>query len=163
MASYAVSNNNYNASLQALSTSYKTLLAYYALTGATTLRRIWMYEFEIGPLNVPVATDCTIQYDCSVLTAVGTWTAATPQKNDTGGGDAAALGTYQVNATAEPTVTAASSIFNIGLNQRSSQRWMARDKFSSLISAAVNAQGLACRALSTNYNLQAGWNAFVEE
>src|SRR5581483_7045931 len=132
MAIYAVNNSN-AGSPQNLTTTYKSLLSVTAATGATTLRRGWMYEFEIGPLNVPNSTDCTIQWDVSVQTAAGTATATTPNPVDVGGGDAAALLVYNVNYTAEPTVTAASSLFNIGLNQRASQRWMARDQASSLI------------------------------
>jgi hypothetical protein len=162
MAQYAVSNQN-GGTPQALTTTYKTSLAISAATGGTTLRRGWVYEFEIGAASVPNATDCPIQYDVSVQTAVGTATALTPQPIDIGGGDAAALLTYSGNHTVEPTITANSSVFNIGLNQRASQRWIARDQASSIIVPAVNAKGPVFRALSPNYTGTITVQAYVQE
>ena len=162
MAIYAISNQN-AGSPQNLTTTYKTILGFYATTGATTLRRGWLYEFEIGATGAPNATDCPIQYDVSIQTATGTSTALTPNPVDTGGGDAAALLTYFANSTAEGTITASSSLFNVGLNQRASQRWIARDRASSLISAAVNNKGLACRALSPVYTSTVSWQGYTEE
>jgi len=162
MALYAVSNTNAGTP-QALTTTYKTLLSITAATGATTLRRGWMYEFEIGATAVPNSTDCAIQWDVSVQTAAGTSTSTTPNPLDIGGGDAAALLTYAVNYTAEGTVTAGSSLFNIGLNQRASQRWIARDEKSAIIIPAVNLKGVACRALSTNFTGTGAWQAYVSE
>ena len=162
MAIYAVSNQNAGTP-QALTTTYKTQLTVTAATGATTLRRGWMYEFEIGAASAPNSTDCPIQYDVSVQTAAGTSTSTTPNPVDIGGGDAAALLVYAVNYTAEGTITAASSLFNIGLNQRASQRWIARDLSSALIVPATNLKGVACRALSPNYTGTVSWQSYVQE
>lgn len=162
MAQYAFSNQNAGTP-QNLSSSYKTINLVTAATGATTLRRGWIYEFEIGVDNVPNATDCPISWDISSQTAAGTITSNTPTLIDQGGGDAAALLTYGANATIEGTVTANSSVFYLGLNQRASQRWIARDQSSCLIVAAVNLKGFAMRAKSPNYASTVGWQAYIQE
>src|SRR5690242_4439044 len=100
MALYELNNQNAGTP-QALTSTYKTQLIATAATGATTLRRIWLMEWEFGPDAVPNATDCSIVYDLSEQTAAGTATSITPRSRDVGGGDAAALGTYAANATAE--------------------------------------------------------------
>lgn len=162
MALYAFSNQ-LGGTPQNLSSSYKTICLVTAATGATTLRRGWVYEMEIGADNIPNSTDCAISWDVSVQTAAGTTTSITPNSLDTGGGDAAALLTYAANATAEGTITANSSLFYLGLNQRAAQRWIARDEKSALIVAAVNLKGLALRAKSTNYASTVGWQAYISE
>lgn len=162
MAQYAFSNVNAGTQ-QNLSSSYKTINLVTAATGATTLRRGWIYEFEIGADNVPNATDCPINWDISAQTAAGTITANTPNPIDQGGGDAAALLTYGANATAEGTITANSSVFYLPLNQRASQRWIARDQSSCIIVAAVNLKGWAMRAKSPNYASTVGWQAYIQE
>ena len=118
---------------------------------------------EVGADNVPNATDCPISWDVSAQTAAGTITANTPTLLDQGGGDAAALLTYGANATIEGTITANSSVFYLGLNQRASQRWIARDEKSSIIVAAVNLKGWAMRAKSPNYASTVGWQAYISE
>ena len=56
MALYAASNQ-LGGTPQNLSSSYKSINIVTAATGATTLRRGWIYEFEIGADNVPNATE----------------------------------------------------------------------------------------------------------
>jgi hypothetical protein len=162
MAQYAFSNQ-LGGTPQNLSSSYKTICLVTAATGATTLRRGWIFEFEIGADNVPNATDCPINWDISSQTSAGTITAITPNPTDQGGGDAAALLVYGANATAEGGITANSSVFYLGLNQRASQRWIARDEKSAIIVAAVNLKGWAMRAKSPNYASTVGWQAFITE
>lgn len=162
MAIYAISNQN-AGSAQNLSSSYKTIISVTAATGATTLRRGWLYEFEVGADNVPNANDCPISWDISVQTAAGTSTSLTPNVIDIGGGDAAALLVYATNYTIEGTVTASSSLFYMGLNQRASQRVIFRDEKSSLIIPAVNLKGIAMRAKSPNYASTVGWQGYVAE
>jgi hypothetical protein len=162
MASY-VANNLNAGSQQNLGTGFKSLLGIAAATGATTLRRGWIMEWEIGANDVPNATDCQINWDISTQTAAGTGSSLTPLVNDIGGGDAAALLTYLANYTIEPTVTASSSLWYMGLNQRASYRIQMRDDVSAIIIPAVNAKGVAMRAKSTNYQSIAGWRALVKE
>ena len=47
MAKYSVSSASAGTQ-QALSTTYKTLLSLTSLTGASTLRRGWIYDVEFG-------------------------------------------------------------------------------------------------------------------
>lgn len=162
MSAYTITNLN-AGSQQNLSSAYKTILSATAATGATTLRRIWIMEWEIGASDVPNATDCPINWDISEQTVAGTITALTPRVNDVGGGDAAALGTYAANATIEGTVTATSSAWVLGLNQRASYRVQMRDEYHSLIVPAVNVKGFAFRAKSPNYASTVGWRALVKE
>src|SRR5690348_8897655 len=100
MAAYTISNLN-AGSAQNLSSTLKTILSVNAATGATTLRRGWLMEWEIGASDVPNATDCPINWDISEQTAAGTGSALTPRVNGIGGGDAAALLTYTANYTIE--------------------------------------------------------------
>ena len=163
MASFSI--NNLNAgSLQSITTTPgKTLLAWWAATGATTLRRIWLTELEWGAHDVPNTTDCPLIVNIQRFTADGTGTALTPRLTDDGGGDAAALGTYKANYSAEPTFTAAFNVFFKPINQRASDKQWWRDKATCPISAAVNLQGWGVRAYSPNYASTVGAQALVEE
>lgn len=146
MALYSA-NNRLAGTQQALTTTFKTQMS---LTAATaTLRRAWIYEWEVGADGAPNATDCAIVYDWSRQTAAGTSTSATPNPLDSA--DTAAGTVATVNFTAEGTITAASSLMSVALNQRNSQRWIARDEKSALIIPATNAAGIAARALSPTY------------
>ncbi len=162
MASYTFSNQNAGTP-QNLTSTYKTIIGINAATGAATLRRGWVLEWEIGPDNVPNATDCPIQWSIDVMTAAGTGTALTPQVNDIGGGDAAAQLTYTANYTAEPTVTASSNLWYMGLNQRASYRIQLRDEWSSIIVPAVNLKGPVFRAKSPNYTSTVGVRGLIRE
>lgn len=148
MALYS-SNNRLAGTQQALTTTFKTQMSLTAATGAATLKRGWIYEWEVGADGAPNATDCAIVYDWSRQTAAGTSTSATPNPLDSA--DTAAGLVCTVNFTAEPTITAASSLASIALNQRNSQRWIARDEKSAMIIPATNLAGIAARALSPTY------------
>lgn len=166
MAAYTLNNQNAGTP-QNISTTVgaatATILGAAAATGATTLRRIWVMEWEFGATGVPNSTDCPINWDISEQTAAGTGTSITPRANDVGGGDAAALGVYIANCTATPTVTASSSAWFMGLNQRASYRVQMRDEWSALIVPAVNLKGFAFRAFSPNYASTVGWRVLVRE
>lgn len=146
MAQYTISNT-LGGSLQALATTFKTITT---LTAATaTLRRAFIYDVLVGPSGPPNGTnDCEIIYQFSRQTAAGTSTTVTPTLNDPADAAAGTVGT--VNFTAEGTITAASELLTIALNQRNSQRWVARDDKSRLVIPATNLNGIAGRAKSTN-------------
>jgi hypothetical protein len=145
MAKYHI-NNRLAGTQQALTTTHKTLTHLHAATA--TLRRHAISEIMVGADSVPNATDCPITWDASRTTAAGTGTAATPTQADNADAASDAVGT--VNYTAEPTYTAASSAWSIALNQRASQRWVAKDG-EELIIPATNLAGIGVRALSPNY------------
>jgi hypothetical protein len=162
MPAYTFSNLNAGAQ-QTLAAAYKTIIAVVATAGATTLRRGWVMEWEIGADSVPNATDCPIMWSIDVQTASGTTSALTPQVNDIGGGDAAALLVYQANASAEGTVTANSNLWYLPLNQRASYRIQMRDEWSSIIVPAVTAKGPVFRSKSPNYTGTVGWRGLIRE
>lgn len=158
MALYAISNTQ-AGSQQNLSSSYKTLIA---LTAATaTLRRAWLYEIEVGADGAPNSTDCAITWQWSRQTAAGTSTSATPNALDPA--DTAAGTVASVNFTAEGTITAASELLTLALNQRNSQRWIARDDRSALVVPATNLSGIAGRAKSPTYTSTAILSQHFEE
>lgn len=145
MAQYN-SNNLQAGSLQNLSTTAKSIVG---LTAATaTLRRAFIYEAIFGAANVPNAADCEIVWDLvRTSTSIGTGSAATPSPLDSV--DAAAGTVSTVNLTAEPTIGVSLDV--IALNQRNSQRWIARDDKSRLVIPATNLAGISLRAKSTTY------------
>lgn len=160
MALYST-NNRLAGTQQNLTSTFKTIIALTAATGAATLKRGWIYEVEVGADGAPNSTDCAIVWDWSRQTAAGTSTSATPNPLDTA--DTAAGLVASVNFTAEGTITAASSLMSLALNQRNSQRWIARDEKSALIIPATNLAGIAARALSPTYASTVVVNQFHAE
>jgi len=162
MPAYTISNQN-NGSEQAITSTYKTIISANATVGATTLRRGWLMEWEIGADAAPNTNDCQIAWSIDVMTAAGTGSSITPQVNDIGGGDAAALLTYVANYTAEPTVTTQSNLWFLPLNQRASYRIQMRDEWSAIIVPAVALKGFVGRARSPNYTGGCGWRGLIRE
>jgi len=151
MAKYAITGSQ-----ATVSGSYKTVLDVFATTGA--LRRGKVYDVLIGTNGTPA--DNYLQWDISRMTADGTGTAVTPQALDPA--DVAALATAKNNYSAEPTITAGSSLFNVGVNQRASYRWVAAPGSELLFPATAN-NGLALRALSGGYTGSATGDLMYEE
>jgi len=151
MAKYAITG-----ALAAVSGSYKTVLDVFATSGA--LRRGKVFDVLIGTNGTPA--DNYLQWDISRMTADGTGTAVTPNPLDPA--DVAALAAAKNNYSAEPTITANSSLFNVGVNQRASYRWVAAPG-SELLFPAVAGNGLALRALSGGYTGSATGDFMYEE
>ena len=151
MAKYAITGQ-----LAAVSGSYKTVLDVFATSGA--LRRGKVFDVLIGTNGTPA--DNFLQWDISRMTADGTGTAVTPNPLDPA--DVAALATAKSNYSAEPTITASSSLFNVGVNQRASYRWVAAPG-SELLFPATAGNGLALRALSGGYTGSATGDFMYEE
>lgn len=159
MANYSVSNT-LAGTQQAMTTTHKTQLEIHAVTA--TLKRGLVYEFEYGLDGTPNATDCAYTFDVSRTTAAGTPNAsATPLPLDPA--DAASGLVAGVNHTSEPTITAASSLFSLAMNQRASYRWIARDDKSALMIPATNLAGLCFRAKSPTYASTAVATAFFQD
>lgn len=142
MPNYSASNT-LGGSKQNLSSSYKTLVS---INCTATTRRVRLYELELGAVGT--SADNVLEWDVSRMTAAGTGTTVTPPPLDPA--DAAAVTLATVNYTAEPTVTAASSLVYFGMNQRSTFRWVAAPG-SELVIPATNLAGLVVRALSSTY------------
>ncbi len=145
MARYAISNGTAGTP-QAMTTTYKTLISLTSATGATTLRRAWVYDVMFGADGTPA--DNSMTYKVDRQTDVGTGTAAAAAALDVP--DAAALITETVNNTIEPTVTASTQLIEIPVNQRASYRWVAAPG-GELVVPATNVAGLGARAKSPAY------------
>ena len=144
MAEYTVTNS-LGGVQQPITTSYKTIIALTAQTASLSSFRI--YELIFGTNGAPA--DNYIEWDISRQTAAGTATTVTP--NPVNPYDASADTLAAANATAEGTITVASSIFYLGLNQRASFRWAEANPARMLIAPPVNLAGLAIRARSGAY------------
>lgn len=129
-----------------VTTTFKTMVEIKAATA--TLCRGQVYEVNVGADGAPNATDCQIIYDWSRCTVAGTGVASTPVALNPA--DVATRAACQINLTIEGTVTANSSVLELGLNQRASQRWIAAPG-SELVWPATNANGIVARALSPVY------------
>lgn len=77
-------------------------------------------------------------------------TAFTPNATDPA--DGAALTVAAVNETTEPSAALiANTLFNTGLNQRATTRWIAAQESQYLIAPATAVNGLYMRAQSSTY------------
>jgi hypothetical protein len=151
MAKYAITGAQ-----ATVSGSYKTVLSTYSTTGS--LRRGKIYDILIGTNGTPA--DNYLQWDVSRQTADGTGTAVTPNPLDPA--DVAALATAKNNYSAEGTVTANSSLFNVGINQRASYRWVAAPGSELLFPSTAN-NGLVLRTQSGGYTGSATGDWMYEE
>jgi hypothetical protein len=145
MARYTI-GTGHAGTQQAMTTTYKTLVSLTAATGATTLRKAWIYDAMWGADGTPADNQVTVKLDRQ--TSVGTGTAAVASPLD--GGDAAALITETVNHTIEPTVTAATQLIELSINQRASYRWVAAPG-GELVVPATDVAGIGSRAKSAAY------------
>lgn len=156
MARYATSNT-IGGTQQAVSTSYKTLVAAFASSG-TAVRRGKVYDVLVGTNGTPA--DNYMEWDISRQTADGTATTVTPLAIDPA--DSAMLGVSKANYTVEGTITANSSVFYVGVNQRASYRWVAAPG-GELVYPATNLNGFALRVKSGGYTGTATGMLHVEE
>lgn len=159
MAQYNLSNL-LGGTQQNMTTTFKTVTYAVATTGATTLRRGWIKEVEVGADGAPNAADTTIVYSWDRTTADGTGTSVTPPPLDVT--DAAALLTYKANYTVEPTVTANTGLLVLALNQRNSQRVSYEDD-KCLVIPAVNLSGIVGRAKSAIFASTVVFNQYMRE
>lgn len=146
MPYYAVPGNQ-----AVIAAAYKTAALIQGAT-AGTLKRGRVIELMLGQSSNPNATDTPVQWDVSRIgsSGAGAYTAWTPTPLDPA--DSAAIVVAGINATAEATaITANSSLFNIGINQRAAFRWVAAQDSQALVMPATASAGLSLRALSSTY------------
>jgi hypothetical protein len=143
MAQYGI-NSKDSSTEQAMTTTYKSTVQ----VSSQATGRAQIYDVLMGAYEAPNATDCAIVYDISrsTTTTTGTTLAATALNP----ADPAARALCRINFTTEPTITASSSVLNIALNQRASQRWVAAPT-GELVIPNTSVNGLTLRAQSTNY------------
>jgi hypothetical protein len=154
-------------------------LAYYYINGAltasaafnqygvlvyagATARRGKVYELLMGAASAPNATDTPIQYDLSRVTSSGSGgTSYAPQGVDPA--DPTTTSAIAYITASGATVTAASTVFNVNLNQRNSQRWTAAQESQMLIYPATTSNGFVFRALSPAYGASVGTGLYFSE
>lgn len=144
MAGYNASNM-LAGTQQAISSTYKTLVAIMASSG-TSAQRGKIEEFIFGTDGTPA--DNAMNYDVSRMTVDGTATSITPTKVDPA--DGVFLGLATANHTIEGTVTANSRQGGFGCNQRATMRWVAAPG-QQLVFPATNLAGFVFRAKSPAY------------
>ena len=152
MALYTTGNKNSATPSQTnLATTYTAAGHSLSLTAATaTLRRAFIYEFDVGADGTPNATDCAIAWDISAQTTLGTGVATTATTLDQA--DAATGMVVTANYTIIPIITASSSRWSLAANQRASYRWVVNPGGpGELVVPATNVAGLVIRALSATY------------
>lgn len=149
MALYFASNTNATTPAQQnLGTSFKTLTQVTAATA--TLRRAFIYEFEVGASGLPNATDCAIVWDLVAQTSLGTGVAGVVTPLDQA--DAASGSVSRINHTSEPTTTANSQRWTLAANQRASYRWVVNPGGpGEIVVPATNLSGFGLRAKSSTY------------
>ncbi len=145
MANFAASNSTTSAGTQrAMAATYKTLIS---VTGAQSApRRGKIYDVLVGTNGTPA--DNYMEWIIQRVTVPSTGSAITAQALDPA--DAAALATSVANSTTEGTVTAASELFYVGVNQRASYRWVAAPG-SEFVWPATSCAGFVLRARSGAY------------
>ena len=140
-------NNRMGGTQQATGSSFSTNLPTLAVAAATaTLCRGSIIDISFGPDGAPNNTDCQVVYDLSRITTAGTATAITPNPLDNALGAAGTV--MSSNFTVIPTITSASSLYMIALNQRASLRVFFDQ---GLRWPATNLAGICMRALSPTY------------
>lgn len=144
MARYALGTQN-GGTPQAMTTTFKTLAAITSSTGASTLRRGWIYDVSVGTDGTPADNAMTYQIDRQTTLGTGT-TGSTPLDSS----DAVALLVCTNNYTVEPTITASTAMWTLGVNQRASYRLVLAPG-GEFIVPATNVNGIGLRAKSPAY------------
>lgn len=125
-------------------TTAKTIAVVGTVTA--TLIRPAIYDIIVGASGTPA--DNVLRYGLQRFSAAGTTTAKTAAPLDTG--DVASLATCGVDASIEPTKTAAFIMLEIPANQRATFRWVSAPD-GEIKGPATNANGLALTSLSPAY------------
>ena len=156
MALYTTNNKlNATPSQTNLATTFTAAGHILSLTAATTsgnatLRRAFIYEFDIGADGLPNTTDCAIQWDISRQTSLGTGVSMTVNPLDPVDAPTGTIATG--NYTIIPIITATSSVWQLAANQRASYRWVVNPGGpGELVIPNTNVAGLVIRALSSTY------------
>lgn len=154
----------YASALFQASVSTSTESCGYIVAG-TTARRGLVFDMNLAAMSAPASTDTNIQFTLERMTATAgsTMTAYTP--NPVNPADAAFAGKVaRNNGTVEPTVTANSAVFSIGMNQRAPFRWQTYlGSGAELVYAATTDTGFALRVLSAGYTGTAGGTVYHVE
>jgi len=154
----------YGSSLWQATTATTTKSCGYIVAGTTT-RRGLVFDMNLGAQAAPASTDTNIIFTLERMTATAgsTMTAYVPVLVNPA--DAAFVGKVgRNNGTVEPTVTANSAVFSIGMNQRAPFRWQTYlGSGAELVYSATTDTGFAFRVMSAGYTGTAGGTIFHVE
>jgi hypothetical protein len=143
MATYQINGNQ-----SAVASTAKGTMALWTVT---TLRRLKIYEFDVGASAAPATNDCNINIvlSRSFSTSLVAGTSYTPNPTDPADGAGAAVSL--INITTELVAGSISTglpEYNNGMNQRNTIRWVAAQESQFLISQAVSLSGHYMTVLS---------------
>lgn len=123
-------------------TTAKTMASVHVTTGATTLRRLAIFDTTFGASTTPADTVVTYQMDRSTTAPTG----ATPVPANIDGDVAIVSLATPINAaTIEPTVGLAGNLLNVYVNQRATYRWVCAPG-AEFIVPATNLAGIGLRS-----------------
>lgn len=114
-------------------------------SSGTAVRRGKLQDVTFGFDATPADAAFTVQVQR--CTTTGTGTTVVPAPLDPA--DAAYLGVGKSVITADPTLTAATILLNMAMNQRASYRWVANTG-EELVYPATNANGLSIQLSAVN-------------
>ena len=153
MALYTHGNKNMTTPSQTnITTSYLAAGHQLSLTSATAAGpcRGYIYEFDVGTDGQPNSTDCSVQWDMSRQTTLGTGVATVITSLDPA--DTPCLMVGRGNYTIIPIITANSSVWSLAANQRASYRWVVNPGGpGELVIPATDVNGLVIRCQSATY------------
>ncbi len=159
MAKYVISNSTTSVGTQqAMTTTYKSLNT--AVAAQSAPRRGKVYDLLVGTNGTPA--DNYMEWNVSRITALSTTGGTTYTAQALDPADAAALATCTSNSTTEGTITTATDLFYVGVNQRASYRWVAAPG-SELVWPATSCSGMVIRARSGGYTGTATTTVYFEE
>ena len=150
MAMYSVTN--INGTLQNISTAFSSVTSCPLAIQASGTRRFKVFDFTIGVVGTPNATDCSINWDFSRTTSSNGGTSLAMNPYD--GSDIAATNSAYVNFSGTTVGVAAQGsglgLWAVGLNQRNSFRWACAPGYE-YISGATSQTGFGLRAYSPTF------------
>lgn len=112
------------------------------ILGSTAAIRPRILAFDVYTDGTPTS-DQGVVWQLQRATALGTSTAYTPVAVDPS--DPASVFTAGVNATVEPTYTAATVLYKRSTNPRATWQWAAYDQRSEILMPATAANGVGCQ------------------
>lgn len=170
MPNYAVVNSSGIATQQSLGTTFKTIAAVIATTGAAgpglTIRRSKIYDMIVGCNAAPGDTE--IEWALQRVTAGSTFTYVGAVSSissaitlDQADGPIVALAF--VNSSAENvTLATNNTLWYEGMNQRATFRWVANPG-SEFVNAAVSSNGLVLQARAAAFTSTVTATVYVSE
>jgi hypothetical protein len=171
MANYSIQNSTDISAQIANTTTYISLAAIFATTGATgpaiQTRRVKMYDLLVGTNGTPA--DNSMEWTVQRMTAGSTQTytgIVSSRANALDPADASMAAMAYINSSAETgtqAFTAGTNPLYVGVNQRASYRWVAAPG-SEIVIAAVSSNGLAVRSKSaTGYTGTSTVTTLIQE